>query len=576
MQLYTKILIGMAVGILLGFLVGPNSEFLSQDAVKLTNKATITAEVGGGEVVQYSQGIETAEIIGTESHAGVDEEGEEIEETWLNVRGTLTSRDILRLKKIGVISAPDPDAVDAEGEEGEEAKGPAAGDEFEGWVQQDPEEVKTQLYASIGQTLIDYTEWLGRLFLALIKMVVVPLVFCSLLVGIAGLGDPRKLGRMGGRTLGFFFATTVAALTIGVTLANIIAPGNLLSEQAKKRLQGSYSDGASDKVNAASEAPTFTDQIVGIVPANPLESMANGDMLQVIFFAAMLGIALTLLGKKAQVVVDVTDSINGAMVVLVTIAMELAPYGVAALLFQVAGTTGMTVLLALGAYGGVVVLGLLLHLFITYGAVIRLGVKLPFFQFLGAIKEALLLAFSTSSSSATLPVTMRCCEDNVGVSKETTSFVLPLGATVNMDGTALYQGVAAIFIAQVYGIDLTLGDQLVIVTSATMASIGAAGVPGAGMITLAMVLTAIGVPTEGLALVLGVDRLLDMFRTSVNVVGDSTACAFMARLEGDDLKIMTDAEDAANPSRGFDGRLDHDPLPIEPTEEVPREPGSAQ
>ena len=159
----------------------------------------------------------------------------------------------------------------------------------------------------------------------------------------------------------------------------------------------------------------------------------------------------------------------------------------------------MTVLLALGAYGGVVVIGLLLHLFLTYGSVIRLGVKLPLFQFLGAIKEALLLAFSTSSSSATLPVTRRCCEDNVGISKETTSFVLPLGATVNMDGTALYQGVAAIFIAQVYSIDLTLADQLVIVTSATMASIGAAGVPGAGMITLAMVLTAIGVPTEGLA-----------------------------------------------------------------------------
>jgi proton glutamate symport protein len=567
MQLYTKILIGMAVGILLGFLVGPNSSFLTQDAVKLSNKATITTEAGGAEVVEYSQGIETADILETETRMGVGEDGEEVEETWLKVHGTLTTRDILRLKKAGDLPAPDPNSDEAQNED----QGPTAGDEFEGWVQQDPEEVKTQLYASIGQTLIDYTEWLGRLFLALIKMVVVPLVFCSLLVGIAGLGDPRKLGRMGGRTLGFFFATTVAALTIGVTLANLIAPGNLLSDQAKKRLQGSYSDGASDKVSAASDAPTFTDQIVGIVPANPLSSMANGDMLQVIFFAAMLGIALTMMGKKAQVVVDVTDSINGAMVVLVTIAMELAPYGVAALLFQVAGTTGVTVLLALGAYGGVVVLGLLLHLFLTYGSVIRLGVKLPLFQFLGAIKEALLLAFSTSSSSATLPVTMRCCEDNMGVSRETTSFVLPLGATVNMDGTALYQGVAAIFIAQVYGIDLSIGDQLVIVTSATMASIGAAGVPGAGMITLAMVLTAIGVPTEGLALVLGVDRLLDMFRTSVNVVGDSTACAFMARLEGDDLRIMTDEEDAANPGRGFEGRLDHDPLPIEPTEEVSKE-----
>jgi Na+/H+-dicarboxylate symporter len=175
--------------------------------------------------------------------------------------------------------------------------------------------------------------------------------------------------------------------------------------------------------------------------------------------------------------------------------------------------------------------------------------------FLGAIKEALVVAFSTSSSSATLPVTMECCEDNLNISSETTSFVLPLGATVNMDGTALYQGVAAIFIAQIYGMDLTLGDQVTIVVSATLASVGAAGVPGAGMITLAMVLTAIGVPTEGLALILGVDRILDMFRTATNVVGDSTAAALMARLEGEDLRIMSDKEDAGNPDKGFEGRL---------------------
>ena len=207
-------------------------------------------------------------------------------------------------------------------------------------------------------------------------------------------------------------------------------------------------------------------------------------------------------------------------------------------------------------------LGLALHLFLTYGAVIRFGARLPVFAFLGAIKEALLVAFSTSSSSATLPVTMEACEDNLGVSRKVTSFVLPLGATVNMDGTALYQGVAAIFIAQIYGMDLGIGEQTTIVVSATLASVGAAGVPGAGMITLAMVLTAIGVPTEGLALILGVDRLLDMFRTTLNVVGDSAATAFMARLEGDDLRIMTDAEDAANPAKGFEGRLEGGPHPV--------------
>ena len=297
----------------------------------------------------------------------------------------MTTRDILRLKKSGIIASPDPEAEASE--DAEEDAGPAAGDEFEGWVQDDPEKVKTQLYASIGQTLIDYTEWLGRLFLALIKMVVVPLVFCSLLVGIAGLGDPRKLGRMGGRTLGFFFGTTVAALTIGVGLANILAPGNLLSDDAKKRLQAGFADKATDKVEAASEAPTFTDQIVGIVPSNPLASMANGDMLQVIFFAAMLGIALTLMGKKAQVVVDVTDSINGAMVVLVTMAMNGALWCGCIVVssgwnHRNDGPVGL---------GGLWWRGrdrhLLLHLFLTYGSVIRLGVRLPLFHLLAPSKR---------------------------------------------------------------------------------------------------------------------------------------------------------------------------------------------
>ena len=282
-------------------------------------------------------------------------------------------------------------------------------------------------------------------------------------------------------------------------------------------------------------------------------------MLQVIFFATMLGIALTFLeGDRAEPVVTLFDRLNDAMVMLVHIAMKIAPVGVGALLFKVVGNTGFSVLIALSVYALVVLLGLLAHLTITYGSVVRFWAKLPFLAFLGAIKEALVVAFSTSSSSATLPVTKECCEDNLNVNAETTSFVLPLGATVNMDGTALYQGVAAIFIAQIYGMDLSFGDQVTIVVSATLASVGAAGVPGAGMITLAMVLTAIGVPTEGLALILGVDRILDMFRTATNVVGDSTATVLMARLEGTELRIMTDEEDAGSPDKGFEGRLDHE------------------
>ena len=286
-------------------------------------------------------------------------------------------------------------------------------------------------------------------------------------------------------------------------------------------------------------------------------------MLQVIFFALMLGIALTLMKtERAQPIVDLCTRLNDAMVMLVHIAMLLAPYGVAALLFNVVGSTGLSVLVALAVYGLVVVTGLLLHVFMTYGLVLKLGTRLPILGFLGAIKEALLVAFSTSSSSATLPVTMEACEDNLKISNKITSFVLPLGATVNMDGTALYQGVAAIFIAQIYGMDLSIADQTTIVVSATLASVGAAGVPGAGMITLAMVLTAIGVPTEGLALILGVDRLLDMFRTTTNVVGNSTATALMARLEGESIAIMSDAEDKRDSERGFEGRISREPQQV--------------
>jgi Na+/H+-dicarboxylate symporter len=289
-------------------------------------------------------------------------------------------------------------------------------------------------------------------------------------------------------------------------------------------------------------------------------------MLQVIFFAVMFGVALTLLPEaRSKRVVQLMDDANEAMVMLVHIAMKLAPIGVAALLFKVVGTTGLSVLVALALYGLIVLLGLLAHLTLTYGAVVKLAAKLRFVDFLKAIRPALLLAFSTSSSSATLPVTKECLEDNLNVSNEVSSFVLPLGATVNMDGTALYQGVAALFIAQIYGLDLGLAEQVTIVTSATLASVGAAGVPGAGMITLAMVLTAVGVPTEGLALVLGVDRLLDMFRTATNVVGDSTAATLMARLEGDELQLFSKEEDALDHRRGFEGRLEDGPHPVEPT-----------
>ncbi len=530
MQFYTKVLIGMAVGVVLGFLLGPNSRFLPATGAILSSDAQVVASEGGTKLVPEASGIDRVSIL----------EESTSEPPWLKVSWTLSGKDVVRLANAGVKAV--------------------AGEEHQGWVLSDP--VKARRFAPLGQSLVDWTEWIGRLFLAMIKMAVVPLVFFSLIVGMASLGDFRKLGKMGGITLGFFTATTMVALVIGLSLANILAPGDLISEAEKAILLGSYT--AQNVVSNAAGSPSFVDQIVAIVPSNPIAALAKGEMLQVIFFATMIGVSLTLMDLgKSKPVIQLCDSVNEVMVMLVQIAMKLAPYGVAALLFEVVGSTGLSVLVALAAYGGVVVLGLLCHILISYMPVIVAVVRLPFVGFIQSIRSALVLAFSTSSSSATLPVTMEACESNLKVSNEVASFVLPIGATVNMDGTALYQGVAAVFIAQIYGIDLSIADQMTIVVSATMASIGAAGVPGAGMLTLAMVLAAVGVPVEGVALVIGVDRILDMFRTTTNVIGDSTATVLVGRIQGNPLRIVSPEEDAADPSSGMEGRLDDvEPQPV--------------
>ncbi|MEZ6118897.1 MAG: dicarboxylate/amino acid:cation symporter [Pirellulaceae bacterium] len=374
MQLYTKILLGMLIGVVLGLLVGPNSFLLPQDGVDLMSNAKVLDQPDGQEVAAAKL-LKTAKLVDP-----LDKDAQ-----WLKIRWSLTSADILKLRETTNV------------------QGLKAGKKLEGWVRNEPASV--QSFASWGRTLVDWTEWIGRLFLALIKMVVVPLVFFSLVVGVASLGDFRALGRLGGRTIAYFTLTTVIALVIGMGIANIVQPGKLLGEDDRNSLLASYEGSVGDTVNKAVEAPSLVDQIVGIVPTNPFQSLASGDMLQVIFFALMVGIALTMMNTDhAQPVVDLFARLNDAMVMLVHIAMALAPVGVAALLFKVVGSTGLSVLAALGVYCLVVVAGLAVHLFLTYGSVIRFGAKLPVFGFLGAIKEALLMAFSTSSSSATLPV----------------------------------------------------------------------------------------------------------------------------------------------------------------------------
>ncbi len=376
--------------------------------------------------------------------------------------------------------------------------------------------------------------FIGDLFLRLIRMVVVPLVFASLLVGTASLGDPKKLGRIGMKTISFYLVTTALAITLGLLIANTVKPGSGLPAETQEELLAAYAAEAEGAQASMLERPGTLETLLNVVPTNPAESLAQGDMLQIIFFAMFFGVALTLVKDRArsEQIVGFFQGVTDAMIVLVHVIMELAPYGVFALIAAVIAVYGVQVLLSLLIYSICVLVGLFLHMTLVYGsAVFVLGGMSPLFFFRG-IRKAQAIAFATSTSSGTLPVTMECAEENLGVSEEIASFVLPLGSTVNMDGTALYQGVATVFIAQVYGMDLTLGGQLTIVLMATLASIGAAGVPGVGIITLAMVLDTLGIPLEGIALILGVDRFLDMARTTINITGDSAVSVVVARSEG--------------------------------------------
>ncbi len=406
--------------------------------------------------------------------------------------------------------------------------------------------MKTRLYTKILLGLIagiplglllgpraEFIKPVGDLFIRLIRMIVVPLVFSSLLVGTASLGDIRKLGRIGSKTIIYYLCTTAIAISIGLALGNLFQPGSGLEEGTRERLMSSYGVEAAEKISIAREKPGIAETLVRIVPANPVESLAEANMLQIIFFALLLGISVTLVPeKKGAVIVDFFDSLSDVMIQMVHLIMKIAPLGVMALIAAVVGRFGVDILFSLLKYSLVVVAGLALHMIVVYSAAVRLLGKMGALELFRGIRPAQLIAFSTSSSNATLPVTIECVEENLGVPEGISSFVLPLGATINMDGTALYQGVAAVFIAQVYGISLSLGDQLTIVLMATLASIGAAGVPGIGIITLAMVLETIGVPLEGIALILGVDRILDMCRTTVNITGDASAAVIVSASEG--------------------------------------------
>ena len=383
----------------------------------------------------------------------------------------------------------------------------------------------------------------GKIFINLLKLIAVPLVLSSLITGVASLSDLKKLSRIGGKTITIYIVTTAIAVTIGLVAVNIIQPGETVPEDMKAKLQNTYQSAASGKMEAAEQVKdrTILQPVVDMVPSNFFSSASNNrNMLQVVFVAIIVGIALIQIPKeKARPVLEFMEGVNDLVIKLVDNIMLMAPIGVFALIADtitsVAGNNINNVLELLGALGFymlAVIFGLLLHMVVTYSAILKIFSKMSLKKFYQGIAPAQLLAFSTSSSGATLPVTMERCEDELGVSEEVSSFVLPLGATINMDGTALYQAIAAVFIAQTLGMDLTLGAQLTIVLTAVLASIGTAAVPGAGIIMLVIILEAIGIPSAGIALILGVDRILDMMRTVTNVTGDASVAVAVASTEG--------------------------------------------
>jgi len=380
-------------------------------------------------------------------------------------------------------------------------------------------------------------EPIGTAWIRLITMVVIPLVFASLIVGTASLGDITKLGRIGGKTVAYYLVTTAIAVSIGLLVSNLIQPGSGMSEAALAGLRSTYGAEGATRVDLAQQAPSMVEVLLGMIPRNPVQAMAEGDMLPIIFFAIFFGAAVSVLPtEKRDPLVALFDGVNEAAMVMIHWIMKLAPIAVFVLIAAVIARFGTDIIASLGIYSLTVVLGLLLHVVVTYFLILKYLAGWRPLDFLRMIREPQLIAFSTSSSNATLPLTMETAEEELGVSKEVSSFVLPLGATINMDGTALYQAVATMFIIQVLVGDISLATQLMIVLTATLASIGAAGVPSAGIIILVLVLeqalVGTGVdPAAGIALVLGVDRMLDMCRTAVNVTGDLTASAVIDRSE---------------------------------------------
>ena len=387
-------------------------------------------------------------------------------------------------------------------------------DSFKGWV---------EVYLSFG--LFDI---IGKLFVNSLKMLVVPLVFCSIAVGVSSLANISLMGRVGLKAIIIYLFTTAIAISLALIVAITINPGKGL-------------DIADTSEFTVKEAPSITSVITSIIPSNPVLAMAEGEMLQIILFSILLGVAITLSASAGEPIKKGLQSLNSIMMAMVNIVMKFAPLGVFCLIAKTFATQGVSMIIPLASYFFTVATVLLLHVLITYSVLLKVIAKVSPIIFIKKMRDAIVFAFSTASSNATIPVTLNTVEKKLGVDKAVASFTVPLGATINMDGTAIMQGVATVFIASVYQVDLSLVDYLTVILTATMASIGTAGVPGVGLIMLTMVLAQVGLPVEGIALIIGIDRLLDMMRTAVNITGDSMVSIITAKSEKSfDEKIFLD------------------------------------
>ena len=374
---------------------------------------------------------------------------------------------------------------------------------------------------------------IGDIFIRLLTMIAVPLVLASLIAGAASLSDLKHIAKIGGKTIGFYALTAVIAISIGLFFANVIQPGKFMPEESKQRLMETFQEDAQSRIDQ-NVSMNIVDFLVNIVPKNPFKAIADGDFLQIVFFAILTGIFLSQIKtEKSKTVIDFFEGLGNAMIMLVEKIMYIAPYAVFTLISATVAEFGFSILQTLLLYSVTVIAGLAVLTFVEYPILLKIFTKVPVYKFFKLQRQVIAVAFSTSSSAATLPVTMDICEKKLGVPNRIASFVLPLGTTVNMDGTALYQAVATMFIAQVYGFDLNLTQQLTIVLTAALAAVGTAPVPGVGLIMLIIVLKSVGVPEEGIALIIGVDRILDMCRTVPNVIADSLACVVIASSEGE-------------------------------------------